>query len=68
MGGKPLNRGIINERLKERGIVMLDDYERHYIPARFQCPSAQGRYPLRYAVSAAVGGPVNAACGQVAPA
>ncbi len=28
----------------------------------------QGRYPARYAVSVAVGGPVNAACGQVAPA
>jgi len=39
MGGKPLNRAIINERLKERGIVMLDDYERQYIPARFQCPN-----------------------------
>ncbi len=28
----------------------------------------QGRYTPRYAVSAAVGGPVNAACGRVAPA
>jgi len=38
MGGKPLNREIINERLKKRGIVMLDEYERQYLPARFQCP------------------------------
>jgi hypothetical protein len=38
MGGKPLSREIINERLLERGIVMLDEYERQYIPARFQCP------------------------------
>ncbi len=37
MGGKRLNREIINSRLKERGIVMLTDYERQYIPAEFQC-------------------------------
>ncbi len=38
--------------------------------AAFSSPPSppQGRYPARYAVSAAVGGPVNAACGQVAPA
>ncbi len=38
--------------------------------ASFSSPPSppQGRYPARYAVSAAVGGPVNAACGRVAPA
>ena len=38
MGGKPLNREIINGRLAERGIVMLSEYVRQYIPARFRCP------------------------------
>ncbi len=38
--------------------------------AAFSSPPSppQGRYTPRYAVSAAVGGPVNAACGRVAPA
>ncbi len=38
--------------------------------ARGHCLSSPqpSREPQRYAVSAAVGGPVNAACGQVAPA
>ncbi len=38
--------------------------------ASFSSPPSppQGRYTPRYAVSAAVGGPVNAACGRVAPA
>ncbi len=38
MGGKPLNREIINSRLAERGIVMLSEYVRQNIPASFRCP------------------------------
>lgn len=38
MGGKPLNREIINGRLAERGIVMLSEYVHQSIPARFCCP------------------------------
>ena len=38
MGGKPLNREIINGRLVERGIVMLDEYILQSVPVRFRCP------------------------------
>ena len=37
MPRKPLNRKIINERIRDRGIVMLDEYVRQTVKARFKC-------------------------------
>lgn len=37
MGGKRLTKEIVNERLADRGIVMLDEYVRQTVKARFKC-------------------------------